>query len=119
MVDGKNIKYANHVQLNGYLFSKPSFKELSTGLVIMSFALAQIIEKRYTFFHCICYITQLQDKMKELEKCSFVNCLGILGYSKNKGMIFKVIDLEITHQFTELDLEPPYLPQDTKYWEKY
>lgn len=107
-IDDKYHKYTNVVQLNGYLLSQPKYTTLKNGNEIATFYLLQLHLGTFVYYPCQSFSKTVIEKLKKVTKCSLVNVLGRLVYSKNARYSFQVEEILVSHEFPELTIEPPY-----------
>lgn len=107
-IDDKYHKYTNMVQLNGYLLSQPRHTILKNGKEIVTFYLLQLHLGTFVYYPCQTFAKGVIGKLDKVKKCSLVNVLGRLVYSKNSRYSFQVEEILVSHEFPELDIEPPY-----------
>lgn len=100
-------KYTNAVQLNGYLLSKPSYVQFPNGKEFISFSIVHLHRGTFTFFPVQCFSKSVIDRLMGLKKCCLVNLLGIV-INKNGKYSIQIEECNVSHEFSELDLEPPY-----------
>lgn len=82
-----NYKNKNLVELSGYILVKPKFiKHDRTGIESCSFILFQLNNRKGVLnvdsFSCMCYVKELIEQFKTLDKVIYVAALGQLRYSK-------------------------------------
>lgn len=109
-IDGKYHRYTNSIQINGFLISKPIETTLANGKQIMTFYIMQILKMGYSLYHCQVFSKPIQEQIRNIENCSFINVLGRLVYSKKTRYSLQVEEILVSHEYLDkgMELEPPY-----------
>lgn len=108
-----NEKYANSLQINGFVLQKPRFiKHEETGHESCSFIVHQLNRDMYGIkdktYSMISYLPSIIEKVKQIDSVCFVNCLARLEWNSKRLSYTPVIHtIEITSIFDK-ELLPPY-----------
>lgn len=111
---GMNNRYANSVQLSGWIMQKPKFSHNPrTNSKAVSFILVQVMttptgEIETNSFSIITYVDGIMEQLLKLEHVAFVVMIGKLVFNRYKKTTSpQLLQCEITHE-TDIELEPSY-----------
>lgn len=99
-------KYNNQVVLSGWVLRKPKFiKHDITGIESCSFALYQITNAngnlKLESFSCMCYVKDLVDQLKKVNKVLFLATAGKVRHHFKYGDYSQITEIET---IAELDI---------------
>ena len=111
---GMNNRYANSVQLSGWIMQKPKFSHNPrTNSKAVSFILFQVMttptgEIETNSFSVITYVDGIMEQLMKLEHVAFIVLIGKLVFNRFKKTVSpQLLQCEITHE-TDIELEPSY-----------
>ena len=107
-VDDKYHNYSHSVVLQGWLINAPIIRVAFNGKRVANFFIYQINERGYKAYSCITYSEPIIKTLQETKECSLINCLGLLTYSSHTRYNVQIEEINITHSFQDIPLDPPY-----------
>ena len=106
--DKKYFYSTNSVAINGWLLQKPLKKRLKNGAWVIKFTLFQLTEKGYEIYPCQSFDYKVIDILEHRLFVCLVNAVGRLTYSMKKQLQLHIVEIEVSHEFTNTDLDEMY-----------
>lgn len=111
-VDDRYHNYSHSVVLQGWLIASPIIRVAFNGKRVANFFVYQVNERGYKAFSCITYSEPIIKALLDTKQVCLINCLGLLTYSSKTRYNVQIEEIEITHLFEDIPLDPPYTEEE-------